>query len=327
MKQDLACLKKAIIDAGRRVYDRGYVASNDGNISARLDKSHILITPTGVGKGFMNSADLIVIDYKGNVVKGKKKPSSESLLHLRIYKERSDVNSVCHAHPPYATGFAVACIPLNQNILPEVIISLGSIPLVPYAVTGTEEFCTPLLPILKHYDAFLLANHGALTVGRTVLDAYHKMETLEHIAKILFIAQHLGNVNKLDDKQVQVLISRIEEYCVKTHQLVPKSKGEFIRCILESLAFKYKDIVERIRTITEIKIETLHIVGGGSQNDLLNQLTANEFGIPVAANPVEATALGNILVQALAKKVLSSLQKGRELVANSYPLKWYKPAY
>jgi L-fuculose-phosphate aldolase len=164
------------------------VASNDGNISARIDKKYVLITPTGISKGFMNGSDLIIIDFNGKVVKGKGKPSSESLLHLQIYKVRSDVNSVCHAHPPYATGYAVAGIPLSQNILPEVIISLGTIPLVSYGTPGTEEFCKPLLPILKDYDAFLLANHGALTVGSTVLDAYNKMETLEHFAKILFVA-------------------------------------------------------------------------------------------------------------------------------------------
>jgi rhamnulokinase len=118
----------------------------------------------------------------------------------------------------------------------------------------------------------------------------------------------------------------IMEYCAKTNQSIPEKKGEFVRCILESLAFKYKDVIEKINTITQNKIEVLHVVGGGSQNDLLNQLTSDACGIPVAANPVEATALGNIIVQALAKNVLPSLQKGRELVANSFSVKWYKPA-
>ncbi len=215
MKQNLEALKKAILETGRRTYERGYAASNDGNISARIDKKYILITPTGVSKGFMKKTDLIIIDLNGKVVKGKRKPSSESLLHLQVYKERSDVNSVCHSHPPYATGFAVAGISLDQNILPEVIISLGSVPLVPYGTPGTDEFYKPLLPILKYYDAFLLANHGALTVGSSVLDAYHKMETLEHSAKILFIAQRLGKVNTLNDEQVQKLIARRKVYGVR----------------------------------------------------------------------------------------------------------------
>jgi L-fuculose-phosphate aldolase len=215
MKKKLAGLKKSIIGIGKRIYERGYVASNDGNISARLDKKHILITPTGISKGFMTAGSLIILDMNGNVVSGKNKPSSESLLHLKIYQERPDVEGVCHAHPPYATGFAVAGIPLDQNVLPEVIISLGSIPLVPYATPGTDEFFEPLLPVLKQYDAFLLANHGALTVGRSVLDACHKMETLEHFAQILAIARHLGHVNELDGGQVQVLVSRRKCYGIR----------------------------------------------------------------------------------------------------------------
>jgi len=215
MKQSLAGLKKSILDAGHRIYSRGYVASNDGNISARIDKKYVLITPTGVSKGFMRRDDLIIIDFGGKVIKGKGKPSSESLMHLKIYKERPDVNSVCHAHPPYATGFAVAGIPLDQNVLSEVIISLGKIPLVPYGTPGTEEFYKPLVPFLKHYDAFLLANHGALTVGSTVLDACHKMETLEHFAQILFVARNLGNVNILSDEQTKILISRRKVYGVR----------------------------------------------------------------------------------------------------------------
>jgi L-fuculose-phosphate aldolase len=215
MRQSLTGLKKSIIDAGRRIYDRGYAASNDGNISARIDKKYVLITPTGISKGFMECADLIIIDFGGKVIKGKGKPSSESLMHLKIYEERPDVNSVCHAHPPYATGFAVAGIPLDQNILPEVIISLGTIPLIPYGTPGTDDFYRPLVPSLKHYDAFLLANHGALTVGRTVLDAYYKMETLEHFAQILFVARNLGNVNTLSDEQTQVLISRRKVYGIR----------------------------------------------------------------------------------------------------------------
>lgn len=215
MNKNLIELRKAVVGVGKRVYERGYVASNDGNISARIDPEHVLITPTGVSKGFMTPGSLIVLDMNGNVVKGKNKPSSESMLHLGIYKERPDVQSVCHAHPPYATGFAVAGMPLEENILPEVIISLGSIPVVPYAAPGTDEFFEPLLPFLKQYDAFLLANHGALTVGRSVLDAYHKMETLEHFAQILFISRSLGHANPLNGKQVRQLISRRKVYGVR----------------------------------------------------------------------------------------------------------------
>jgi L-fuculose-phosphate aldolase len=216
LKNSLISLKKEIIEIGKRVYARGYVASNDGNISARINKKHILITPTGISKGFMKMNDLIVVDMNGKIVNGKKKPSSEVFMHLQIYNERPDVNSVCHVHPPYATGFSVAGIPLYQDILSEVIISLGNIPLVPYGTPGTEEFYKPLLPLLQQYDAFLLANHGALTVGTDIFNAYFKMETLEHYAHILFIAKQLGNVNTLNAEQVHKLAALREKFGIRT---------------------------------------------------------------------------------------------------------------
>lgn len=216
MKQSLVSLKKNIIEAGKRAYARGYVASNDGNISARIDKKYVLITPTGMSKGFIKASDLIVVDMKGKIVNGKKKPSSEVFMHLQVYHERPDVNSVCHMHPPYATGFSVAGIPLDQDGLSEVIISLGNIPLVPYGTPGTEDFYKPLLPLLQQYDAFLLANHGALAVGTDVFNAYFKMETLEHYAHILFIAKQLGNVNTLNAEQVQKLTALREKFGIRT---------------------------------------------------------------------------------------------------------------
>ena len=216
MKQSLVSLKKNIIEAGKRAYARGYVASNDGNISARIDKKYVLITPTGMSKGFIKASDLIVVDMKGKIVNGKKKPSSEVFMHLQVYHERPDVNSVCHMHPPYATGFSVAGIPLDQDGLSEVIISLGNIPLVPYGTPGTEDFYKPLLPLLKQCNAFLLANHGALAVGTDVFNAYFKMETLEHYAHILFIAKQLGNVNTLNAEQVQKLTALREKFGIRT---------------------------------------------------------------------------------------------------------------
>jgi L-fuculose-phosphate aldolase len=216
LKQSLVSLKNNIIEVGKRAYARGYIASNDGNISARIDKKHVLITPTGISKGFMKASDLIVVDMHGKIISGKKKPSSEIQMHLQIYKKRADVNSVCHLHPPYATGFSVAGIPLDQDSLSEVIISLGNIPLVPYGTPGTEDFYKPLLPLVQQYDAFLLANHGALAVGTDVFNAYFKMETLEHYAHILFIAKQLGNVNTLNAEQVQKLTALREKFGIRT---------------------------------------------------------------------------------------------------------------
>lgn len=216
MQPNLISLKNDIIAVGKRVYDRGYVASNDGNISARIDKERVLITPTGVSKGFMKVEDLVIVDFNGKILSGTKKPSSEVFMHLQVYKDRPDVNSVCHAHPPHATGFAVAGIPLDKCVLPEVIIALGSVPLIEYGTPGTEEFYKPVLKLLKDYDAFLLANHGALTIGKDVLNAYHKMETIEHFAYIAFVAQQIGYVKTLDPEQVKKLIDIREKMGIRT---------------------------------------------------------------------------------------------------------------
>ena len=211
----LAELRKQIIEAGRRAYEKGYVASNDGNMSAKLNKKKILITPSGVSKGFMKTGDLIIVDLQGRKINGSKKPSSESNMHLQIYKDRPDVNGICHFHPPYATAFAVAGIPLNNKILPEVIISLGSVPLIEYATTGTAGLYEKISAYVKDYDAFLLANHGAVTVGTSIFNAYYKMETLEHAAMIQFLALRLGNTNRLSDEQIQELINLREKFGIR----------------------------------------------------------------------------------------------------------------
>ncbi|HEX2962429.1 MAG TPA: class II aldolase/adducin family protein [Ignavibacteriales bacterium] len=224
MKQNITSLIKDILEAGKRTYDRGYVASNDGNISARIDKKSIIITPTGISKGFMKSSDLIIVDMDGKLLKGSRKPSSETFLHLQIYKNRPDVMSVCHSHPPYATGFAVAGISLDKMVLPEVIISLGIVPVVKYGTTGTDELYESIARHINDFDAFLLANHGALTIGSSVINAYHKMETLEHAAKIQFIAHQLGKVNSLTKKQAEKLISLRGKYGIRLDLGLAKKK-------------------------------------------------------------------------------------------------------
>jgi len=145
-------LKKGIVEIGRRLYMRGYVAANDGNVSARVDDKNILITPTGISKGFMKPEDIVLVDMEGNILEGDRRPSSELLMHLKVYQEREDVNGVCHAHPVYATGFSVAGISLSQPVLTEVIMTLGSIPLVEYATPGTEEVYKSLIKYLKDYE-------------------------------------------------------------------------------------------------------------------------------------------------------------------------------
>ncbi|MDZ7314873.1 MAG: class II aldolase/adducin family protein [candidate division KSB1 bacterium] len=214
MAKSLYQLRREIVEVGRRTYQRGYVASNDGNISARVDENRVLITPTGVSKGFMKEDDLVLVDMEGKVLTPGKRASSEVFMHLRIYKERPDVNSVCHAHPIYATAHAVAGLSLEKCVLPEVIIALGGIPLVEYGEPGTEKFFEPVLKYLKDHDAFLLQNHGALTIGSSVINAYHKMETLEHFAHISFVAHQLGHVNVLPKEEVKSLLEARKRYGV-----------------------------------------------------------------------------------------------------------------
>jgi len=214
VKQNIDHLKKEILQVGVRLYERGYIAANDGNISVRIDQNRVLITPTRMCKGFMKASDLSVIDMNGKLISGRK-PSSECDFHVKIFRDRQDVNSVCHAHPPYATGFAVAGIPLDKMVLPEVIIRLGIVPIVEYGTPGHGDLYDQIQKKLKDHDAFLLANHGAITVGNSIMDAYDKMETLEHFAKIQFIAHLLGKVNTLTPEQVEKLIPLREKFGVR----------------------------------------------------------------------------------------------------------------
>ena len=212
MKESIDQIRREIIEVGLRLYERGYIAANDGNISARIGTNRVLITPTRMCKGFMKTKDLSIIDMSGKVLSGSRKPSSECDFHVKIFRARPDVNSVCHAHPPYATGFAVAGIPLDKMVLPEVIIRLGIVPIVEYGTPGHADLFDQIEKKLIDHDAFLLANHGAITVGTSVNDAYDKMETLEHFAMIQFIAHLLGNVNTLTPNQVEKLIPLREKF-------------------------------------------------------------------------------------------------------------------
>jgi L-fuculose-phosphate aldolase len=198
-------LRADIVEVGRRMNARGYVASNDGNISARLDEKRLLTTPKSVPKGFMTPDMMVVVGYDGEKISGERDPSSELPMHLEVYRSRPDVNAVVHAHPPIATGFAVAGIPLNKAVLAEVITTLGSIPIAEYGTPSTAELPAAVRKYIKAHDGMLLANHGAVTCGTDVLSAYYKMETIEHFAKISFVARLLGGENLISRREVERL--------------------------------------------------------------------------------------------------------------------------
>ena len=201
-------LKKMIIEIGRRIWTRGYVAANEGNISVRISDNELLTTPTGVSKGFMTQDMIIKMTMDGKVLTRSEKyrPSSEVKMHIEVYKQREDIRSVIHAHPPYCTSFAVAGIPLDKCVLPEAVLTLGAVPIAPYGTPSTMEIPDSIKPFLQKSDAVLLANHGALTFGQDLISAYHKMETLEHSAHIVYLSIGLGNVNMIPPDQVEKLM-------------------------------------------------------------------------------------------------------------------------
>jgi L-fuculose-phosphate aldolase len=195
-------LRADIVEVGRRMYARGYTASNDGNISARLGQDRLLMTPKSVCKGFMTPDMMCITDLEGQKVQGDRDPSSEMLMHLEVYRQRPDVRAVVHAHPPIATGFAVAGIPLTRPVLAEVLTTLGSIPIAEYATPSTSELPRAVRKYIKAHDGMLLANHGALTVGGDLFAAYYKMETIEHFARISLVARLLGRENLIAREEV-----------------------------------------------------------------------------------------------------------------------------
>jgi L-fuculose-phosphate aldolase len=192
-----AAAAAAIVGVCRRLYERGLVAGPDGNVSVRLKNGDVLVTPAGgLSKVDMREDDLVLVDAAGSS-HGTRPPSSELAMHRRIYAVRPDVMAVVHAHPPTATGFAVAGESFVAPVLPEVIFQMGRVPLVAYATPGTEALADLIEPVVREHDAFLLANHGATTVGPTLEAAHQRMESLEHAARIILTARILGRVNEL----------------------------------------------------------------------------------------------------------------------------------
>ena len=224
MSAELQKIITDLVDVCHRVYDKGFVSATDGNVSARLENGNILATPTAMNKGMVRADDLIVVDREGNLVSGMKRPSTELQMHLYIYRERLDVQAVVHAHPPYATGFATARIPLTECLFPEVIVGLGAIPLARYATPSTSEVVESIAPFIPNADAILLANHGVVTYGTDLLEAYYKMEKVEHAAHITFVARLLGGEKPLSDVDLEKLRKISEES-------YGKDFGEKVACI------------------------------------------------------------------------------------------------
>ena len=204
-----------IVEIGRLMFQKSWVAANDGNITIRIDADRILATPTGISKGMMQPGDMLVLDLAGNKISGQRERTSEIAMHLKIYELRPDVRAVVHAHPPVTTGFAAAGRPLNIALLPEVVVGLGCVPLAAYGLPGTPELTEPMIPLIPRYDALLMANHGAVCYGDDVYQAYFRMETIEHFARITLVAELLGGPNLLPKREVEKLLDSRSRYGVK----------------------------------------------------------------------------------------------------------------
>lgn len=265
--------KKMICEIGKRMYDRNYVAANDGNISIRVSKNTVICTPTGVSKGFMTPNMLVKINMKGEKIAGKLNPSSEIKMHLRVYEENENVRAVTHAHPLIATSYAVAGIELDLAILPEAVVLLGKVPIAPYATPGTMEVPDSIAPYCKDHNAVLLANHGALTWGKDITEAYHRLESLEHYASMMmYTTRILGAYNPLTCDQVDTLVKIRENMginsggqptCVipggtsqiqadfvtsdsiKSHSSSADSKDEMIQSIVEKVTARITNLMQR----------------------------------------------------------------------------------
>jgi len=245
--------RRDLIEVCKRMYQKGFVASNDGNVSIRISDKEILATPTGMSKGDISSDQLIKVNMKGELIDGYMKPSSELKLHIRAYEARPDIKSVVHAHPPISTGFAVAGIALDQMAIPEVIATLGTVPLAPYATPSTLELAHSIDKFVDKCNAILLSNHGVVAVGTDVYSAYYTLERVEHSAYIIWVAKSLGGERPLSKENIDKLMeirkkSEASSSYVESQSSEDKDQNAFI---------SYESEQELTELITRIIIEAI----------------------------------------------------------------------
>ena len=259
--------KKQIIAIGKRMYDKGFVASNDGNISCRVGPNTIWTTPTGVSKGFMTPDMLVKMNFDGKVLMGKLKPSSEVKMHLRVYNENPDVMAVTHAHPPVATSFAIAGISLDRAILPEAVVNLGSVPIAHYATPGSQDVPDSIAPYCNTHNAVLLANHGALSWGKDLTEAYHRLESLEYYATVLmYTGRIIGRANELSCSQVNELIDIREKLGITSGGTPPCSLKET----------NTTDVVKTEKPLTAYQASGCSVSSAGTEKEaMIRELTQN----------------------------------------------------
>lgn len=243
-----AMLRKQICDIGNKMYEKGFVAANDGNISARLGDKFVIVTPTGVSKGGMKPEHLVKMDLDGNVY-GNNKPSSEVKMHLMVYKQNPTLKAVCHAHPPISTAFAVAGVQMDKPILSEAVVNLGIVPVAKYATPGTQEVPNSIKDYVKNFNAVLLANHGLLTWGDNLEQAWFRMESTEHYGKILLYVKQIGPAHEFNCDQLGSLLDIREKIGIQT--------GGVPTCKVDPTPQQEQEVEDMIKTITKKVIESL----------------------------------------------------------------------
>lgn len=288
--------KKDICEIGRRLYNKGFAAANDGNITVRVGENEVLCTPTMHSKGFLKPDDICTIDMKGNQTAGRKKRSSEALLHLEIYRQRQDVKSVVHCHPPHATAFAVAREPIPQCVLPEVEVFLGDVPITRYETPGGQAFADTVLPFVDKTNVIILANHGTVSFGENVERAYWWTEILDAYCRILMLARSLGKVNYFTESQERELLALKDKWGFPD----PRNTEDYKNCDICA-----NDIFRESWTESGVERHAFPLPGR-SLTTLPSKPQNGLAGSPNGhGHPQEA------LVQAITDRVMSELRKHR----------------
>ena len=308
-------LKQEICEIGRRIYNKGFAAANDGNISYRIGENEVLCTPTMISKGFMKPEDLCIVDMQGNQLAERRKRTSEILLHLAIMKQRPDVKSVVHCHPPHATAFAVAREPIPQCVLPEVEVFLGDVPIARYETPGTQAFADTILPLVDKTNVVILANHGTVSYGETVERAYWWTEILDAYCRILMLARDLGRIHYFSEGETRELLELKKRLGFNDPRLWPEMQNCDI-CANDVFRDSWQQAgVERrafqppsAASATSRSAEGNHQAGGG--NGAIARVASTSRAVSAAGGPSAGDVASDqeALIQAITDRVIEALR-------------------
>ena len=256
-------LKEEMCEVGRRIWHKGYCAGNEGNHSVRIGENRFLCTPTGISKGFLKPDDICTVDIEGKQLAGKRKRTSEMLMHLAIYKARPDVKAVVHSHPPHATAFAIAGVELPTCIHPEAEVFLGQVRTAKYVTPGDTRLGESLMPYIKDSNTILLQNHGTVTFSTTLEDAYYKLEIVDAYARILLLAKQVGSIRPLDDKEMKELLELKVRFGLDEPRL--KKGGDGLVCQSDFISRVGADVGRKGRVQTDGGTAPAPQLPGGSE--------------------------------------------------------------